>query len=101
MSITAQTSYVVKSKEELDNFAKEYDKNFPLTILRESTEEETTKVVINMMMQKLTEMQEYHEKNWKEFERSHIKNYIQKMINARIKAKYWKDFFDILENKNS
>ena len=53
------------------------------------------------MTQKLIEMEEYHEKNWKEFERSHIKNYIQKMMNARIKAKYWKDFFDILENKNS
>lgn len=100
MSITSQTSYVIKTKEELDKFAKEYDKNFPLTILRKSTEEETSKVIIKMMTQKLIEMEEYHEKNWKEFERSHIKNYIQKMMNARIKAKYWKDFFDILDNKN-
>ena len=101
MSITSQTSYIIKTKEELDKFAKEYDKNFPLTILRKSTEEETSKAIIKMMTQKLIEMEEYHEKNWKEFERFHIKNYIQKMMNVRIKAKYWKDFFDILENKNS
>lgn len=100
MSITAQTSYVVKSKEELKKFAKEYDKNFPLTISRNLTEQETSEYLIKRMVEKLKEMQEYHEKHWKEFETSHIKNYIQKAMHGKIKASIWKDFFNYIEQND-
>lgn len=100
MSITVQSQTVIKSKEELDNFTKEYDKNFPLTISRDLTEKETSEYLVKRMVEKLKEMQEYHEKHWKEFETSHIKNYIQKVMHGKIKTSIWKDFFNYIEQND-
>ena len=52
------------------------------------------------MVEKLKEMQEYHEKHWKEFETSHVKNYIQRVMHGKIKASIWKDFFNYIEQND-
>ena len=88
-------SNVIKSIEQFKLLESEIkfalDNGLPVNVIIKETKEESFERCINLMIETVKEMIEYHEKNYKELEEKHIVNYIQQR-HGYIKNEYWKEF---------
>lgn len=67
------------------------DNGLPINVIIKETREEALERCINLMIETINEMIEYHKKDYTELEEKHIVNYMQQR-HGYIKKEYWKEF---------
>ena len=93
-------THSIRSLEQLDLLKERMLESFKdekvVTVLILENEKETNERFSNLLHNAVKEMEEYHQKSHKEFEKKHIENYIKKRY-GHIKKIYINQLFKDLE----
>ena len=89
-------SNIIKTIEQFESLTSEVkfalEHGLPINVIIKETEPEAFERCINSMIETVNEMIDYHEKDYKDFEKKHIVNYLQQK-HGYIKKEYWKEFY--------
>lgn len=87
-------SNIIKTIEQFESLTSEVkfalEHGLPINVIIKETESEAFERCINSMIETINEMSDYHKKDYKDFEKKHIVNYL-KQKHGYIKQEYWKE----------